>query len=136
MTVIPSGKPLSEIKVLIIEDDSVTRIALCSVLRRLNCKIIIAEDGCMGVDLFKKERPDIVMTDILMPRKEGLETIAEIRACDPNVKIVAMSGGGMTRNMSLLSMAEKVGATCCVQKPFTPSQIRTLLQSLEKVSVT
>lgn len=121
----------TDFKVLIIEDDPVTRIALCGILRAMNCKILSAEDGVTGVELFMKEKPDVVMTDILMPHKEGLETITEIRAADPHARIVAMSGGGTTRNMSFLDMAKKAGAAFSVQKPFTPAQIRQVFRSMQ-----
>ena len=126
----PEAKNISDLKILIIEDDSFIRISLCGILRPLKCKVFTAEDGARGVELFKKECPDIVMSDILMPHKEGVETIAEIRAYDPLVKIIAMSGGGSTRNMNFLKLAERAGADLSIQKPFTPAQVRKAIESV------
>jgi DNA-binding response OmpR family regulator len=126
----PETKNISDLKILIIEDDSFIRISLCGILRPLKCKVFTAEDGARGVELFKIERPDIVMSDILMPHKEGVETIAEIRACDSQVKIIAMSGGGNTRNMNFLKLAEKAGADLSIQKPFTPAQVRKVIEDV------
>jgi CheY-like chemotaxis protein len=115
------------LKVLIIDDDPFIRMALCGILRKLNCRTVVADEGDRGVALFKSERPDVVITDLLMPYKEGLETITEIRAIDPNARIVAMSGGGPLKNMDFLQMAKKVGATKTLPKPFTPGHVREVL---------
>jgi CheY-like chemotaxis protein len=115
------------LKVLIIDDDPFIRIALCGILRKMNCRTVVADEGGKGVALFKSEKPDVVITDLLMPYKEGFETITEIRAIDPAVRIVAMSGGGAMKNMEFLNMARKVGATRTMPKPFTPVTVREAL---------
>jgi CheY-like chemotaxis protein len=115
------------LKVLVIDDDPFIRIALCGILRKLNCRTIVADEGVKGVALFKSERPDVVITDLLMPYKEGFETITEIRAIDPEVRIVAMSGGGAMKNLNFLDRAKKLGATNTLPKPFTPNKVREAL---------
>lgn len=115
------------LKVLIIDDDPFIRMALCGILRRMNCRTIVADEGIKGVALFKSERPDVVITDLLMPYKEGFETICEIRAIDPNVRIVAMSGGGATKNFEFLGMAKKLGASWTMPKPFNAGSVREAL---------
>lgn len=122
-------------KVLIIDDDPFIRIALCGILRKMNCRTLVADEGVKGVALFKAERPDVVITDLLMPYKEGFETITEIRAIDPDVRIVAMSGGGAVRNLDFLEKARKVGATRTLPKPFTPGHVREALTAAPKVVV-
>jgi CheY-like chemotaxis protein len=122
-------------KVLIIDDDPFIRIALCGILRKMNCRTLVADEGVKGVALFKAERPDVVITDLLMPYKEGFETIIEIRAIDPNVRIVAMSGGGAVGNLEFLEKARKVGATRTLHKPFTPGHVREALTAAAKVVV-
>ena len=115
------------LKVLVIDDDPFIRIALCGILRKMNCRIVVADEGDKGVALFRTERPDVVITDLLMPYKEGFQTITEIRAIDPDVRIVAMSGGGATRNLDFLGRAKEVGATNTLAKPFTPGNVRDAL---------
>jgi DNA-binding response OmpR family regulator len=122
-------------KVLIIDDDPFIRIALCGILRKMNCRTLVADEGAKGVALFKSERPDVVITDLLMPYKEGFETITEIRAIDPQVRIVAMSGGGTVRNMEFLDKALSMGATRTLPKPFTPGHVREALTAAAKVVV-
>jgi CheY-like chemotaxis protein len=114
-------------KVLVIDDDPFIRVALCGILRKMNCRTVVADEGVKGVALFKSEKPDVVITDLLMPYKEGFETISEIRAIDPNVRIIAMSGGGATRNMEFLRKAQHLGATRTLPKPFTPVNVREAL---------
>ena len=122
-------------KVLIIDDDPFIRIALCGILRKMNCRTLVADEGVKGVALFKSERPDVVITDLLMPYKEGFETITEIRAIDRDVRIVAMSGGGAVRNLAFLEKACKVGASRTLPKPFTPRHVREALTAPFKAMV-
>ena len=70
-----------------------------------------------------------LVTDIIMPEKEGIETIIELRQRDPNIKIIAISGGGRTSNQIFLDVAKKFGAIDVLAKPFAPKQ---LLASVEK----
>ncbi len=115
------------LKVLVIDDDPFIRIALCGILRRMNCRTCVADEGVKGVAMFRAERPDVVITDLLMPYKEGFETIAEIRAIDPEVRIIAMSGGGAMKNMEFLGMAKKLGADRTMAKPFGANHVRAAL---------
>lgn len=120
-------------KVLVIEDDTLTRISLCRVLRKMNYETVEACNGYMGIAQFKRERPDVVITDILMPDKEGIATILEIRALDPGACIVAMSGGveGLYRQDPLL-MAEEAGVARTLKKPFHPADIQALMRTLHE----
>lgn len=130
MAVDSAGHALRDRKVLIIDDDEVIRMALRGIFKKENCGVVEAGNGNAGVSLFRQEKPDIVITDILMPDKEGLETISEIRACDPHVKIIAMSGGGSVRDMGFLKLAGKLGANGTLHKPFRPDEILSLIGRL------
>jgi len=118
-------------KILIIEDDTMTRMALCRILDKLNFQTFGACNGYMGLKLFKQMHPDVIITDILMPDKEGLSTIAEMIVADPKAVIIAMSGGGATRNMGFLEIAKKIGAARTITKPFTPRQILELMDDIQ-----
>lgn len=117
-------------KILVIDDDAVIRMVLRNLLKSRGFEFFEATNGVEGVAQFKRENPDLVITDMLMPNKEGLETIMEIRAHRPSVKIIAMSGGGNTQNMSFLEMAKKVGADAVVAKPFGPQDILTHIKNM------
>ena len=120
-------------KVLIIDDDELVRMTMCGVLRKLGWTLIEAKNGNEGIDLFKKEKPDLVITDMLMPDKEGLETISDIRALSPKAKIIAISSGGHSRNMAFLDLAQQVGANRIMSKPIKPDELLNAVKSILSV---
>jgi CheY-like chemotaxis protein len=105
-------------QILVIDDDAAVRVTVQSVLSRFGYKVISAADGEEGIRLFRSIRPDLVITDIIMPVREGIETILAIRHEQPEAKIIAMSGGGRIGNADLLSMARQLGADQVIAKPF------------------
>lgn len=117
-------------KVLVIDDDELVRMTCCNILKKEGYSTFEAENGNSGVSLFKSEAPDLTITDMLMPDKEGLETISEIRAVNPKAKIIAISGGGGTKNMEFLKLAKQIGADCVLKKPFKPSELMTSVKGL------
>ncbi len=117
-------------KVLVIEDDKMVRLMLCKVLHSRKYITFEASSGVQGLQLFREQKPDLVVTNIIMPDKEGLETIMEIRAEDPDVPIVAISGGGYLRNINFLKMAGKLGANRTIAKPFKPHDILSIMSGL------
>jgi DNA-binding response OmpR family regulator len=118
------------LNILIIEDDAQLRRLLKSMLERDGHMTLTAENGNEGVMIAHDTKPDIVITDILMPEKEGLETIVEIRREYPDVKIIAMSGGGTYSDISFLDVAKRLGAQKTLSKPFTPDDLRKTIASL------
>jgi DNA-binding response OmpR family regulator len=105
-------------QILIIEDDVAVRELILQTLSRAGYDVIAAEDGEQGINLFRSRNPDLVITDIVMPQKEGLQTIIELKQESPSVKVIAMSGGGRHSNMDYLKLARKFGARRTVSKPF------------------
>ncbi|MDD9900552.1 MAG: response regulator [Alphaproteobacteria bacterium] len=116
--------------VLIIDDDELIRLSVTNVLKKNGLTALQAENGHVGVEIFKRDNPAIVITDMLMPDKEGLETISEIRALSPKAKIIAISGGGNTQNMSFLQLAQKIGADKIISKPLKPSDLMAAIKDL------
>jgi DNA-binding NtrC family response regulator len=110
-------------KILVIDDDDIVRTTIGRILRRSGYEVVFAADGRRGVQQFRNEGPDLIITDIIMPDQEGLETILEIRRIRPDAKIIAISGGGRLGNADFLTMAEKFGAREIIAKPFDPSQL-------------
>jgi DNA-binding response OmpR family regulator len=104
-------------RILIIEDDLGVRSMLRRVLEGAEHEVIEAGDGRMGLNLFRQEAVDLVITDIVMPEKEGLETILELRQSNPAVKIIAISGGD-SKGYDYLASAERFGALRTFRKPF------------------
>ena len=117
--------------ILVIDDDDLIREMMAGVLKNAKYVVMSAENGNVGIDHIKKiSVPDLVITDILMPDKEGLETISEIKEINPNIKIIAMSGGGQAKDMTFLDLAKHMGAHHTLKKPFRPG---LLLETVEKV---
>lgn len=110
-------------RILVIDDDLLVRRTIVRILRGAGYETLVAENGSLGLDLFERERPDLVITDIIMPEKEGIETIRAIRQLSPEAKIIAMSGGGRTGNADFLAMAGKLGASDTLHKPFGAAQL-------------
>lgn len=106
-------------KILIIDDDRSLNLMLCIMLEQAGYQTCSAEDGEAGVRIFRKESPDLVVTDIYMPEKEGLQTIMELRAIDPGVMILGISGGIRQMELSeMFSLARTFGANAMLAKPF------------------
>src|ERR1700693_779947 len=97
-------------KVLVIDDDPVARMTVRAILEDEGYSVTCAEDGRRGLEAFRKLRPDLVVTDIVMPEKEGIETILELRSIWPRGPIIAISGGGRTGNTDYLRLAQGMGA--------------------------
>lgn len=120
-------------KVLLVDDDAALRATLRDMLEELDCEVAEAEDGEVASRMLQTEKPALVITDILMPNQEGIETIAEMRKAYPELPIVAMSGGGSTGNMTFLDYARQLGANASLQKPIgfdtLASTVDTLLPS-------
>jgi CheY-like chemotaxis protein len=109
-------------KILVIDDDVVVRETLMLILEDKGYEVVSAEDGERGLSVFRSEAPDLVITDIIMPEKEGIQTIREIRALRPLAKIVAISGGGRIGNTDFLRIAQQLGAVDVISKPFDPDE--------------
>jgi DNA-binding response OmpR family regulator len=117
-------------RILIIEDEPQMRHMIEQILLRAGHEVLAASDGGAGLDLFREQRPDLVITDILMPEVDGLETIRSLRREVPSPKIIAMSGGGETGKLQYLSEARKFGANIALSKPFEPAVLATEVERL------
>lgn len=118
-------------KILIIDDDVAINKVLKKVLEMEGHEVINTYDGIEGIPVLEKDPSiDLVITDIVMPEKEGIETIMEIRKKNRDVKIIAISGGGRLKPDSYLVLAEKLGADAVLKKPFDGDE---LLQTIEKI---
>jgi DNA-binding NtrC family response regulator len=104
-------------RILIIDDEELVRETFRQALASDGHDIFLASNGLEGLRVLTQARPDLVITDILMPEKEGVETIIEIRKLHPELKIIAISGGGRVGNMDFLSVAERFGANLILSKP-------------------
>ena len=104
--------------ILIIDDESEVRYAIRAVLEDIGHSVAEAGTGTEGLERFQEGKYDLVICDIIMPDKEGIETIVEIRQIEPDQRIVAISGGGRIKKEDYLAVAAAVGATHTISKPF------------------
>ena len=108
--------------VLVIEDEADIRQSIRTILETAGYAVIEAENGIPGLSLYASRRPDLVLTDIVMPEKDGLETIREICRMDPAAAIIAMSAYEYGR-MDFLEIAKRFGAAGTLRKPFRPDEL-------------
>jgi DNA-binding NtrC family response regulator len=116
--------------VLVIDDEAAMRKMIRTILESAQYQVIEAPNGNEGLRLFREHLPALVISDILMPDKEGIETIREIKQVNPKARIIAISGGGRTARADFLKMAEKFGAMESLKKPFRRND---LLACIERV---
>ncbi len=105
-------------RILIIDDDRLILEMLMSFLRRAGYEVFGAPNGNAALKLHKANPADLIITDIIMPEKDGLETITDFRRLFPSVKVIAMSGGGKIGADDYLRIAKSLGARKVLQKPF------------------
>jgi len=117
-------------KILIIEDDTALRTVLRDTLRAFGHEVSEADDGNEGLKLFRRTAFDLAITDIVMPEKDGLEFLLELKKLQSSVKVVAMSGGGFGQPREYLRMAKAFGASVVLEKPFTRN---ALMAAVEQV---
>lgn len=106
-------------RILIIDDDHHILLMIKKMLERAGFDVDLASNGIEGLRVFQNIQVDLVITDIIMPEKEGLETIREMKRMQPDLKVIAMSGGGKISADNYLETARIFGASKVLQKPFS-----------------
>jgi CheY-like chemotaxis protein len=110
-------------KILLIEDQSFTATIMQTVLKNAGHIVVLAKDGERGLAAFETDRPDVVITDIVLPQMDGLEVIRTIQKHVPGFPIIALTGGGNTGLYSYLDKAMELGALEVFRKPVTAEQL-------------
>lgn len=118
----------TSLTLVIADDDRMIRNAYRMAAERRGYVVFEAEDGEAAMRLVKDHAIDWLLLDILMPKKEGLETLVELKRDFPRLKIIAMSASGGRSNTDLLQVAQKLGADATLRKPFSPSALFTLVE--------
>ena len=117
-------------RILIIDDDYLVRDMMERLMRKACYDVETAEDGSRALRLHRDNPVDLVITDIIMPEKEGLETITEFRQSSSGVKIIAISGGGRIGPAGYLKMAKMLGADRTFAKPVDTAQLLSTVEEL------
>jgi CheY-like chemotaxis protein len=116
--------------VLIVDDNADMRSLVGIVLERAGFKVQAAADGEHALDLQRAHPVDVLITDIFMPECDGIELIDQFKSAFPQVKIIAMSGGGRVSRMDYLPFAADIGADRVLRKPFPADTLLSMLQDL------
>lgn len=103
--------------ILVVDDDDLFRAMLCETLKAAGYEVLEAENGKAAMKVVLGSSLDLVITDLIMPEQEGIETIREIKRITPEMKIIAVSGGMRGGSMDFLQIAEYMGATRVFKKP-------------------
>jgi DNA-binding response OmpR family regulator len=123
-------------KILVLDDEASIVLMIKKMLEKAGHEVEMALNGRDGMILFEQNKPDLLITDIIMPEKEGLETIFELRQKHPELKIIAISGGGRISPEGYLPGAKLLGADMVFQKPLDQKEfmqaVATLLNESEK----
>lgn len=109
--------------ILIVDDDVAVSRTLSLILTKAGYRVSTASDGRKGFELLASGGFDLVLTDIIMPELDGIETIRRIRQDYPDLRVIAMSGGGQIDKADFLHMAQVLGADRVLEKPVRSTQL-------------
>ncbi|MDP6041270.1 MAG: response regulator [Candidatus Latescibacteria bacterium] len=113
-------------RILVIDDEEMIRSLLREVLQQDGHEIVEASDGQVGIEQYREQDIDLIITDILMPGKDGFETIRELTETHPGIKIIALTGYGLHN----LPVAYDLGASKVFEKPINPRDLRQAVKDL------
>lgn len=114
-------------RILIIDDDDTLRGIIVKSLIHAGHEVIHTNNGRKGVELFRAQPTDLVITDMVMPEQEGMETIKILHREYPDLRIIAMSGG-LDGSQLYLDLTRRLGAACTLPKPFTLQQLKEAIE--------
>jgi DNA-binding response OmpR family regulator len=109
--------------ICVIDDDDRLRRAICTVLSDAGYATVEAPDGEAGLKLVDERKPAVVVTDIVMPNREGIETIQALRERFAELPVLAISGSFNPNSLDYLDLAREMGASDCLAKPFKPAEL-------------
>jgi len=117
--------------ILLVEDDDDLRLMLKDSLEKRKHSIIEASNGREALNKFKSSVTDLVITDLLMPEQDGIGLIMQLRKVKPDIKIIAISGGGKMGPSNYLDVAKTIGANAIFSKPFN---LKSFVEEVEKLA--
>lgn len=116
--------------IVVIDDDPFYRGMIRKILESAAHEVSEAAEGAAGLALARERRPALVITDILMPGKDGIETIFELKATLPEIWIIAISGAGLSKEFDFLWAAKRAGADRVLAKPFRTAELRAVVDDV------
>lgn len=118
------------VSILVVEDDAEIRALWAEALSGESCQVLTAPTGVEAVQMVGARQIDLVITDIMMPDKDGIETLLEIKKSHPEIKVVVVSGGGTVLPHSFLGSAELLGADATLEKPVSLKLLQDVVARL------
>jgi DNA-binding NtrC family response regulator len=119
-------------RILVIDDEQQIRSMLRLMLERDGYEVVEAPDGIEGIKAYRQKPADLIITDLIMPNKDGIGMIIELQKEFPDVKIIAMSGGGLNKPEGYLKGATKLGAACTLTKPIDREKMLRAVKNIIK----
>ena len=116
--------------ILIIDDDLQLLDMLRQTLEREGYNVVVASNGKAGIKIYREDPVDLIITDMIMPEKEGIETIIELKRDYPDVKIITMSGGGIISSEQYLDISRKLGVEQSFTKPIEREKLLFAIREL------
>ncbi|MAF96260.1 MAG: response regulator [Rhodospirillaceae bacterium] len=110
-------------RILVVDDEELARFTIRDILETAGHDVDEAANGNEAISYQTANPFDLIITDIIMPEKEGVETIIELKRDYPDLKIIAISGGGRTKNLDFLKLADEFGADKILAKPFSEEEL-------------
>jgi len=110
-------------RILVVDDEELARFTIRDILETAGHEVDEATNGNEAISSQTADPFDLIITDIVMPEKEGVETIIELKRDYPDLKIIAISGGGRTKNVDYLKLADEFGADKILAKPFSEEEL-------------
>ncbi len=119
-------------RILIIDDEPQIRSMLKLMLEREGYEVVEAPDGVEGIKIYRQNPADLIITDLIMPNKDGIGMIIDLKKEFPDVNIIAMSGGGLNKPDGYLKGAKKLGAACTLTKPIDREEMLKAVKNILK----
>ena len=110
-------------RILVVDDEELARFTIREILESAGHEVTEATNGSEAIACQNADPCDLMITDMIMPEKTGVETIVELRRNYPDLKIIAISGGGRAKNLDFLKVAEELGAVKILPKPFSEGEL-------------
>ena len=114
-------------RIMVVDDDAGIRRSLHTLLSRAGHEVLQAANGLEAIQLWRHGGADLVITDLHMPQKDGIQTILELLTHTPGTPIIAMSGGGQTKRLDLLGNVTLLGSVLTIEKPFTLGEMMSMV---------
>ena len=118
-------------KILVVDDEEQVVTLMAEILSQDRHEVVTAATGKEGVEKYRAESFDLVITDLVMPEKSGLDLIMELRKSNPDIKVIAISGGGgIQGRFDYLPIAKLIGASHVLKKPFQVAEIKAAVTAV------